>query len=239
TATVVEAGADRLFIPDALGVISPHGMHTLVASLRKIASIPIEVHCHNDFGLAVANSIAAVEAGATVVEVIVNGMDPERCGIAPMDEVVMALELLYGVDTGIKTEQLTGLSKLHERLTRMHVAVNKPIVGPRAFNYRVAAEGRQTTEPTRDHFYSSPKVVPFDPALVGNTRVFMLGKYSGLNEVSQQLDALGVTVTDAQLERLVQLVRERGAATKQPIDDEELRHLAQVVAGSSLVPALR
>ncbi|MBI3964495.1 MAG: hypothetical protein HY329_02580 [Chloroflexi bacterium] len=221
------AGADRLYVPDSMGVASPHTMHRMVAALREVVRIPIEVHCHDDFGLAVANTLASIEAGATVVEVHVNGTDPERCGIASLDEVVMALELLYGVDTGIKTEELTELSRLHEQMTGMNMPTTKPLVGPRAFNYRVAS-GEAASEPQRDHFYGSPMVLPFDPAIVGNRRTFLLGKYSGSNEVTQQLSSLGITVTPAQMESVVALVQERGVATKEPVSDDDLRYFVEV-----------
>jgi 2-isopropylmalate synthase len=226
---VARAGVDRIYCPDSLGVVSPQGMARIVRSLREIVSVPIEAHCHNDFGLAVANSIAAVDAGADFVEVAVNGMDPERCGIACLDELATALEKLYGVQTGIRLETLTRLSQLHQRLTNTRVADNKPIVGRRAFNYRVAP-GAVEGSSRHDDFYSSPRVVPFDPRDVGNERVFMLGKYSGPNEVAKRLDELGVSVADDELGRVVELVRERGRAMARTVTDDELRYFAAVVA---------
>lgn len=228
---VTAAGADFLHVADSEGVASPHAMRALVSAMRKITPIPIEVHCHNDFGLAVANNIAAIEAGATVVDVFVNGMDPERCGLAPLDELVMSLEVLYGVDTGIKTEELTALAKLHERLTGMIMPVNKPLVGPRAFNYR-AVYGDQSPEARRDPVAGT--TVPFNPAAVGNTRAFLLGKYSGPNEVKQRLTQLGMTISDARLKRLVSLVRQHGVATQAPVSDDHLRYLVEVVKVSVL-----
>lgn len=228
---VAAAGADYLHLADSEGVASPHAMRALVSAMRKIAPLPIEVHCHNDFGLAVANNLAAIEAGATVVDVFVNGMDPERCGLASLDEVVMSLEVLYGVDTGIKTEELTALAKLHERLTGMMMPVNKPLVGPRAFNYR-AVYGEQLPEARRDPVAMT--TVPFDPAALGNTRQFLLGKFSGPNEVKKRLTELGISVSDARLKRLVLLVRQHGTATKAPVSDDYLQYLVQVVNVSVL-----
>lgn len=223
------AGADRIYCPDSLGVASPQAMATVVATLRSVTDIVIEAHCHNDFGLAVANSIACVEAGADIVEVFVNGMDPERCGIAALDEVATALEKLYGVDTGIKLDRLRSLSLLHERLTGMHVAPNKPLVGARAFNYRVApVQGHG--EARHDTFYGSPRVTPFDPTDVGNSRRLLLGKYSGANEVRKCLDDLQLVVAAERMDQLVQLVRLHGARTKATIEAEDLTHLVAVVS---------
>lgn len=228
-AAMQNAGADRIYCPDSLGVASPQAMAAVVAALRKVTDIAIEAHCHNDFGLGVANSIACVEAGADYVEVFINGMDPERCGIAALDEVATALEKLYGVDTGIALDRLTELSRLHERLTGMHTAPNKPIVGERAFNYRVAPVSGKG-EARHDSFYGSPRVTPFDPADVGNRRRFMLGKYSGANEVRRCLDEQGLTVPDERTDQLVELVRLHGAQAKSTIGAEGLAHLAAVVS---------
>ncbi len=224
---VEAAGADKLYCPDSLGVASPDAMRKLVSALRRVVKIPIEVHCHNDFGLAVANSIACIEAGAELVEVVVNGMDPERSGITALEELAAALELLYHVDTGINLDRLTELSRLHENMTGMRVADNKPIVGARAFNYRVAA-GKSASAPKRDVFYGSPIVVPFNPVAVGNSRVFMLGKFSGPDEVSRRLEELDVVVSEEQLNVVVKLVRERGRATKRAVTDAELSYFVEV-----------
>lgn len=223
------AGADRIYCPDSLGVASPQAMATVVTTLRNVTDISIEAHCHNDFGLGAANSIACVEAGADFVEVFINGMDPERCGIASLDEVATALEKLYGVDTGIDLKRLSELSRLHERLTGMHTAPNKPIVGTRAFNYRVApVQGHG--EARHDTFYGSPRVTPFDPTDVGNSRQFLLGKYSGANEVRKCLDDFGLDVAAERMDQLVELVRLHGAQGKNTIGAEELTHLAAVVS---------
>ena len=226
---VAEAGADMLYFPDSLGVATPELMSDFVRRIRARITIPIEVHCHNDYGLATANAVASVLAGADVVECFVNGQDPERSGIAALEEVVVALEYLYGFDTGIELERLTHLSREHERMTGMRVADNKPVTGRRAFNYRVAP-GRAASAPKRDHFYGSPKVVPFDPVSVGNERVFMLGKFSGENEVWKRLDELGLEVPDEQLATVVRLVNELGRSEKRAITDEELRYFVDVAA---------
>jgi isopropylmalate/homocitrate/citramalate synthase len=208
-------------------------MRNLVSSLREVVQIPIEVHCHNDFGLAVANSIASVQGGASGVEVIVNGMDPERSGVAALEELVVALELLYGCHMGVDLEGLVDLSRLHQAMTNTTVAANKPVVGARAFNYRVAP-GQKGSEPKRDQFYSSPTANPFDPRLVGNTRAFLVGKFSGPNEVSERLGHLGLSCTDSELRVLTALVSQRGRSLKRAVTDDEFHYLyrvAQLVSG--------
>jgi len=237
-AEAVEAeGCELYHIPDSLGVASPEQLRELVAQVRAAVAMPIEVHCHNDYGLATANAIASVQAGADIVEVIVNGQDPERSGIAALDEVAVSLELLYGYDTGVRLEHLTELARLHERMTGARVADNKPVTGRRAFNYRVAP-GAHASAPKRDHFYGSPRVVPFDPAIVGNERVFMLGKFSGPNEVAKRVHELGLELDDALVPAVVKLVNDRGRSEKRAISDDELRYFVEVARTAAPVEAV-
>lgn len=227
---VSEAGADRIYCPDSLGVASPEAMREIVGHIRAVSEVPIEAHCHNDTGMGLANTAACVEAGADYVECVVNGMDPERCGIASLDEVAVSLEKLYGVDTGIVLTELTDLARAHTEMTGLAVAANKPIVGPRAFNYRVAT-GSGDAEARKDNFYGSARVVPFNPADVGNARRFMLGKYSGPNEVTRALTDAGLTVPDpGALTVLVGLVRALGERNRSTVNTEELTHLLDVVS---------
>jgi len=128
--TAEDNGADRARIVDTLGCISPSGMAYLVNEVKNILDIPIEVHCHNDMGLALANSIAAVEAGASTVSTCVNGLG-ERAGIAATEEVVPALHVLFGMSP-FDMSQLTDLSKLVESLTGIKMSPNKPVTGENA-----------------------------------------------------------------------------------------------------------
>lgn len=227
---VTEAGADRIYCPDSLGVGSPEAMREIIGHIRSVSSIPIEAHCHNDTGMGLANTVACVQAGAEYVECVVNGMDPERCGIASLDEVAVALEMLYQVDTGIALAELTDLSRTHLEMTGLTVGDNKPIVGRRAFNYRVAT-GSADAEARKDNFYGSARVVPFPPAEVGNARRFMLGKYSGPNEVLRALeDADLPKPAESQLPVLVDLVRTLGARKRSTVDNAELARLLAVVS---------
>ena len=128
--TAEEAGTDRARIVDTLGCISPGGMAYLVKEVKKAIDIPIEIHCHNDLGLALANSIAAVEAGASTVSTSVNGLG-ERAGIAATEEVVTALHILFGMSK-FGLNQLTELGKLVEDVTGIEVSPHKPITGKNA-----------------------------------------------------------------------------------------------------------
>ncbi|MEA3255231.1 MAG: 2-isopropylmalate synthase, partial [Candidatus Altiarchaeota archaeon] len=129
---VEEAGAVTINIPDTVGVMYPSGMKELMKKIREEIRIDLDVHCHNDFGMAVANTLAAAEAGCNQVQVAVNGLG-ERAGNADLEQVAMALKLLYGIETNINTKKIYPTSKLVERLTGIRVMPNFPIVGDNAF----------------------------------------------------------------------------------------------------------
>jgi isopropylmalate/homocitrate/citramalate synthase len=125
--TAEEAGADRARIVDTLGCISPRGIAYLVSEVKETLNIPIEIHCHNDLGLALANSLAAIEMGASTVSTSVNGLG-ERAGITPTEEVVPALCILFGVRE-FELSQLAELSKLVEEISGIPMIPHKPITG--------------------------------------------------------------------------------------------------------------
>ncbi len=128
----VERGADRLCFCDTVGVLTPEKCAAFIPPLAGIA--PLSIHCHDDLGFALANTVAALKAGATCAHVTVNGLG-ERAGNTPFEELVMSLEVLYGYDTGIKKEEIYSLSTLVSRLTGVPLPVNKAIVGEMAFTH--------------------------------------------------------------------------------------------------------
>jgi isopropylmalate/homocitrate/citramalate synthase len=238
--SVESAGLDRIHLNDSIGGASPVAMHAMVSNVRRSVAIPIEIHCHNDCGLALANTIACVEAGAQLVDVCVNGADPDRGGLASLAEVVVALELLYDVDTGVRLSALTGLSRTHEALTGWPTPANMPIVGPRAFSAHLAKGKHASYAPgeirgaERDQFYAAPEHdEPFAPEAVGNRHVILLGKYSGANEVEQRLSDLGLKGTDDQVQAVVKMVQDRGRAYKRVVSDDEVRFFMAVASHRS------
>ncbi|MFQ5999381.1 MAG: 2-isopropylmalate synthase, partial [Candidatus Bathyarchaeia archaeon] len=139
-----EAGADRINIPDTVGVMTPLTMRKLIEEIKNVVKVPISVHCHNDFGMAVANSLAGVEAGASQIHVTVNGLG-ERAGNAALEEVVMALHLIYNQKTRINTQLLYNTSRLVARLTGVSIQPNKAIVGENAFSHESGIHTRGVT----------------------------------------------------------------------------------------------
>ncbi|MBN1762672.1 MAG: 2-isopropylmalate synthase, partial [Methanomicrobia archaeon] len=132
--TAEDAGADILNVPDTVGVSEPFAIYELVGEIYRAVHVPISIHCHNDFGLAVANSLAAVKAGASQVQVAVNGLG-ERAGNADLVETVMSLNAIYGLKTNIHTEYLFETAKLIERFSGVQIPITKPIVGENAFSH--------------------------------------------------------------------------------------------------------
>jgi 2-isopropylmalate synthase len=130
--TAAAAGATIINVPDTVGVISPSGMKSLITRIARDVDCPIDVHCHNDFGLAVANTIAAVEAGASQVQVTVNGLG-ERAGNADLSQTVMIMEAIYGIKTGIRKERLVETSRLISRFSGFGIPPTQPVVGENVF----------------------------------------------------------------------------------------------------------
>jgi methanogen homocitrate synthase len=194
-----ESGADRLGIADTTGCIRPAGMHRLVESLRKIFDTELSVHCHDDYGLAVANSLAAYEAGIDYISVSVNGLG-ERCGNASLEEIVMALYALYGVDLKYNISHLKELSDTVSKFSGIPIPINKAIVGPNAFRHE---SGIHVAAVMRCPFtYES-----YEPQLVGNERKLVFGRHSGTDGVREKLKSLGFTLTEEELAEIVKRLK--------------------------------
>ena len=132
--TAVDAGVDRVVPCDTVGILTPERAAEFFSKLKENIKVPIGVHCHNDFGMAVANTVAALGAGAEEVHATINGLG-ERAGNASLEEIVVTLRSLYKLDLNIKTELLYSTSQLVSRLTGVHVQPNKAIVGENAFTH--------------------------------------------------------------------------------------------------------
>ncbi len=173
--TAKENGAAMLNIPDTVGAVAPTSMMNIVKEVREATSSAISVHCHNDFGLATANSIFGVMGGATQVHVTVNGIG-ERAGNASLEEVVMGIESFLGARTQIRKEMMWKLSRDVSSATGMAVQPNKAIVGDNAFAHEagIHVHGMVNEVSTYE---------PIDPSVVGAERKIVVGKHSGLNSI--------------------------------------------------------
>ncbi|MEM2281538.1 MAG: 2-isopropylmalate synthase [Candidatus Bathyarchaeia archaeon] len=217
-----ECKVDRINIPDTVGVASPCFMRSLISELKKVIKVPISVHCHNDFGMAVANSLAGVEGGATQVHVTVNGLG-ERAGNAALEEVVMALHVIYKKKTGINTKLLYETSKLVSRITGIPIQPNKAIVGENAFAHEsgIHTKGVVTKPETFE---------PLKPEMVGRKRKMVAGKHAGRQGLKAELEAVGIYVTDDQLNEIFKRVKALGDKGK-PVTDTDLFAIARAVTG--------
>lgn len=198
---VQDAGADRLVVADTVGVMTPLTFRWYLGEfLRRVRPKELSVHCHNDFGLATANSLTAVEMGAVAPHVCVNGLG-ERAGNASLEEVVLALERLYGFRTGIRTEKLYELSRLVEELSGVPVAPTKALVGSNAFSHEAGIHAHGVLSHTLTY-------EPLQPELLGRHRSFVLGKHTGKAAIIEKLKERGIQASDPMLAELLRRVKE-------------------------------
>ncbi|MGZ4952229.1 MAG: 2-isopropylmalate synthase [Halobacteriota archaeon] len=229
---VESAGADIINIPDTVGVMAPSRMYDLIAQMRRAVSVPIDVHCHNDFGLAVANSLAAVEAGADQVQVTVNGLG-ERAGNADLAQTVMSLQSILGLDTHIKTERLLETSRLVERFTKVNLPPIAPIVGENAFSHESGIHSRGVIE-CFDTF--EPGIMT--PEMVGQRRRLVAGKHAGRHAVRQMLRDAGFSaVTNTQLTQIMNRVKDIGDQGRR-VTDIDLYTIAEAVTNEISEPMI-
>ncbi len=216
------AGMDSLNVPDTVGIMIPKTTFKLIEELKTVVSVPISTHCHDDFGLAVANSLAAVEAGASQVHVAVNGLG-ERAGNASLEEVVMALHVIYKYKTGVNSRLLYSTSRLVASLSGINVQANKAIVGENAFAHESGIHTRGVTE-------KPLTFEPINPELVGRTRKLVAGKLAGTRGIKAELEDIGIHPTEEQLKEIVQRVKDLGDKGKM-VTDADLIALTSAVMG--------
>ena len=216
------AGADRVNIPDTVGVTSPQTIAHITKEIASSVKIPVSIHCHNDFGLAVANSLAAVEAGAVQAHVTINGLG-ERAGNTSLEELVMSLQRLYSRKTRIKTELLYETSKLVSTLTGIRVQPNKAVVGDNAFGHESGIHTHGIAEMPLTY-------EPYDPADVGRRRWFQAGKHAGAHGVAVQLAEAGYFPDKGQLTEIVSRVKDIGDKGK-TVTDADLVAITEAILG--------
>ncbi len=202
---VTEAGTDWINVPDTCGVATPRRFYDMIETINEHTTARIDVHTHDDFGLATANALSGIEAGAHQAQVSVNGIG-ERAGNAAYEEFVMAVESVYQADTGIDTTRITELSKLVEARSDMPVPANKPVVGDNAFSHESGIHAAGVIE-NSDTF--EPGVMT--PEMVGASRELVLGKHTGVHAVRQHLVEAGFDPTESQVRAVTRKVKDHGA----------------------------
>ena len=209
---VINAGADFIDIPDTVGVLTPIITKELITDVKSHFKAPISVHFHNDFGLATANTLTAIECGANQTHVTVNGMG-ERTGNTSLEEIVVALYAAYGIDLNIDTSQLYSLSEFVGRLTGVKMPVNKPIVGDNAFAHESGIH-------VHGILNNSSTYEPISPELVGHSRKIVLGKHTGANALKSKLKDYHIDLDDDQFEKVFSQIKALGDRGKCVTDDD-------------------
>jgi isopropylmalate/homocitrate/citramalate synthase len=214
-------GASAVTVVDSQGVARPGAIAFLVRTLRAETGLGVEVHCHNDFGLAVANVLAAYEGGATALHVAANAVG-YRAGNAALEEVAMALEVLYGVGTGLRLDLLPEVSRLVEEVSGLANGYFKPIVGRGAFAYeRWEATAALAAGGAR------PYAFPFEPEAIGRSPRLVIGKWSDAAAVAQKLAEYGLRAAPDRLEEILLAGQRAGAAHRRPLTDAEFLAIAE------------
>jgi 2-isopropylmalate synthase len=221
---VEEVHCDIINIPDTVGIAVPSAFYRFVKDICEYVDMVVDVHCHNDFGLAVANSLSAVEAGAREVQVTVNGLG-ERAGNANLAETVMSLHSIYGASTSIKTEYLVETARLVERLTGAKIPITAPIVGENAFSHESGIHSHGVIENSKTF---EPGIMT--PEMVGHHRRIVLGKHTGRHAVRKVLEDAGYRATEEHLQEILGRIKDLGDKGKQ-ITDADLQTIADVVIG--------
>lgn len=225
---VLDGGADEVVLVDTSGNSLPWTTVWLVKKLREwLPGTPVQMHAHNEFGLATSVMIAAVTAGASTVHTCINGLG-NRAGNAATEEVAMGLEILLGVPTGIKLDQLMPVSELVADLTKVKVPANKAIVGDNLFTYQAGLSifmFEKMKAKGRPHGY-----VPFVPELIGRDgHRTVLGKNSGKTSVRLKLEEFGIKTSPEQLAEITVRVKQESILRKGDISPSVLKSIAALV----------
>lgn len=209
-----KAGADRLRFCDTLGILNPFKTAKMVEEIITKTKIDVEMHTHNDLGMATANALAGIEAGASYVGVTVNGLG-ERAGNAPLEEVAMALKYTMGCDVDLKVPMLKEICEYVAKASARPLSVNKTIVGENIFAHESGIHA--------DGVIKDPSTYEFlDPVELGLKRKIIIGKHSGTASIKARLKEYGIFIDEELAKDILQEVRSMAVALKRPLLDREL-----------------
>lgn len=215
-------GVDRIRICDTVGILTPFKTVELINNIRNKVKASLEIHAHNDFGLAAANALAGVKAGASFASVTVNGIG-ERAGNTAFEELVMIMEKLEGINIGIKIGRLKEISRLVSRLSGRVMHEAKPIVGDGVFTHESGIHV--------DGVVKDPSCYePFRPEDVGQNRKLVIGKHSGIKSVMNRFKSFGIAVDRDAAAALLPHIRKIAQEKKRNLSDRELRELSHLIS---------
>jgi isopropylmalate/homocitrate/citramalate synthase len=211
---------DRLRVVDTTGCALPAGISYLVGQILDAApKLPLEIHCHNDFGLSCANTLAGITAGADYASTTINGLG-ERSGNAPTEEVAMALEVLYRVQTGLNLTKLTSVSRLVSELSRVTPQPHKAVVGENAFRHEA---GTVVAGVLQDPFTAES----YAPELVGQRRQILIGKKSGLVSIAHKIQEMNLAIPEERFPEMLTRVKATAVRQHRALTDQEFKALAE------------
>jgi methanogen homocitrate synthase len=224
-AIMKEAAPDSIGLVDTMGCATPEAIAYLTRKFIDATKLPVEIHTHNDFGMAVATELAAVGAGASVVHSCVNGLG-ERTGNAALEELIMALDLLYGAETGCDITAIKDLSSLVEDLSGVKIAQNKPVVGEENFTRESGIGVNLVVEQPLAMFAT-------DPSITGRKGKIVLGKKSGKPSIQYKLKELGLgELDDAQMAAALAEVKRQGNERRGLVSDAEFKAIIAALRGT-------
>jgi len=221
-----EGHMDALTLADSFGGCTPEGVAHVIRKVKQRFTQPVEIHCHEDFGLGVANTLAALANGAEVAHVTVSAIG-ERAGNVPLEDTVLSLKVLYGVDTGIKTERFYELSKLVQQIAGITLPPNRPIIGDSLYDVE---SGIVSMFHRRCKDDAPTEYAPFLPKLVGRPEIrITYGKGSGLANIEEFLDLQGLSANDEQKQEIVDRVKQAGMEKKSTLEESAVRQIVDTV----------
>lgn len=216
-----EAGANRFRYCDTVGVMEPFSLEKEIEYLHKNADFDIEMHTHNDFGMATANAVAGIRGGASHVGVTVNGLG-ERAGNAALEEVIMALKYVYNMETDIDTRMFREICEYVSRASGRELPIWKAIVGTNMFAHESGIHA--------DGAIKNPKnYEAFDPSVVGLERQIVIGKHSGRAAIVNKFKEYNITLTDEEANNILEQVRAASVRLKRPLFDKEIVQMYKVI----------
>jgi isopropylmalate/homocitrate/citramalate synthase len=221
-----EGHMDALTMADTVGVCTPDAIKFAVKKVLDHLKKPVEIHCHQDFGLGVANTLSALAAGSSVAHTTITGLG-ERAGNVPMEDVVLSLLCLYGIDLGIRTEKFCEVSRFVMDLAKVSQPPNRPIVGDKLYEVESGIIAGWIRMARKEH---PLEFVPFSPELVGQKPVsIVLGKNSGPPSMEEWCEKLGVKATDEERMAMLKLVKAKSFEKKDLLTTEEFKTIVEKV----------
>ncbi len=216
-----EGKADEVVVVDTLGVATPDTMYYLTRKVKGWVGVPVMTHCHNDFGMATACTLASLKAGADYAHATINGLG-EKTGNADIAEIALTASVLLGLKTNIKLDKLYSLAAKVERISKVPLSPLKPVVGENVFKRESGVVIAQLSK-------FPPAVEGYAPELVGRERQVILGKKSGRNSVELMLGQRGIKATPEQVNIILAKVKELGSRKKAAVDPSEFEGIVKEV----------